>query len=139
MAKIQRIELTRVFESNGVRLPDPDPAMDVQTAVRLIAMAGRPELMACEIRGPETRGTEQVYTLHRAVGTKGAEKRSIPMMTTNASAHHRRAKALAEIKSLRQTAPAALTKSEAAVLQRLGDNKGANGLVLPSHSVPWLG
>jgi PRTRC genetic system protein C len=131
---IQRIELTRVFESNGVRLPDPDPSMDVQAAVRLIATAGRPELMSCEIRGPETRGTEQVYTLHRAVGTKGAASKP-----ATAPARTKLAKAIAQIESLRSSSHQKLSPGDSRALGVLGANKGANGLVLPSHSVPWLG
>lgn len=131
---VQRIELTRVFESNGVRLPDPDPAMGIESAVRLIAMAGRPELMSCEIRGPETRGIEQVYTLHRAVGTKGATSKP-----ETAPTRGKLAKALASIEALRQSSLQTLSSGDAEALNLLSANKGANGLVLPSHSVPWLG
>lgn len=130
---VQRIELTRVFVCNGVRLPDPDPAMDVEKAVRLIAMGGRPELMSCEIRGPETVGTEQYYHLHRAVGTKGARARP------EATARGKSAKVLQRIDALRKATQQRLARADAEVLEVLSANKGANGLVLPSHSVPWLG
>lgn len=62
--------LTRVFEVNGVRFPDLDPSLTPIEVRDLIAAAGRPELSSAEVRGPELRANELVFTLHRAVGTK---------------------------------------------------------------------
>lgn len=135
MNTIQRTNLTRVFESNGVLLPDPDPALAVEAAVRLIAMAGRPELANCEIRGPETRGNDLVYTLHRAVGTKGAQRGSDAARPLPPKVR----KVIEQLQMLAPTAHAALARPAASALGLLASNKGANGLALPSRSVPWLG
>lgn len=67
---LKQEQLARVFEVNGVRFPDLDPSLTPMEVRDLIAAAGRPELSSAEVRGPEIRGNELVFTLHRAVGTK---------------------------------------------------------------------
>lgn len=134
MSSVQRTNLTRVFEANGVQLPDPDPALPVDAAVRLIAMAGRPELANCEIRGPEPRGDEVVYTLHRAVGTKGAQSPSRKPGRRAALAQ-----VLAKIEGLRKASQSTLDTKPAIAVRALAQNDGESRLQLQSGSIPWLG
>ena len=113
--------LVRMFTANGVELPDPDPAISPQAAVRLIALAGRPDLATAEIRGPQQEGEKLVYTLHRAVGTKGqrAAKRLAGFIV--AADNHR------------------VDTDLVPALESLRLNKGHDCLALPSASLPWLG
>ena len=70
---MQKTNLTRVFQYSGIKLPDPDSSMNPIEVRDFFAMAGRPELSSAEVRGPEIVGEELIYTLHRAVGTKGMD------------------------------------------------------------------
>lgn len=132
---IQRTNLIRVFDVRGVRLADPDPGLTVQKAVQLIAMAGRPELLNAEIRGPETEGGELVYTLHRAVGVKGMAKRSQPQ----ADEASLRLLASLEVLIAQSRAEVECEKAVSAALTVVSANRGESRLPMPSGSVPWLG
>jgi len=62
--------LSRVFEFNGVRLPDPDPKLTVEE-VRSLYSHQYPDIATAAITGPETVGDKLVYRFTRAIGTKG--------------------------------------------------------------------
>jgi PRTRC genetic system protein C len=62
--------LSRVFEFNGVRLPDPDPKLTVEE-VRSLYSHQYPDIATATITGPETVGDKLVYRFSRAIGTKG--------------------------------------------------------------------
>ena len=74
---MEKTTLTRVFQYSGIKLPDPDNTMSPIGVRDFFAMAGRPELSSAEVRGPEVVGNELVYTLHRAVGTKGSDAETL--------------------------------------------------------------
>lgn len=61
---------SRVFEYNGLKMPDPAPALPVER-VRSILAVTYPEIATAAFTGPQMRGGEVVYTIERAVGTKG--------------------------------------------------------------------
>ena len=62
--------LSRVFEFNGVRLPDPDPKLTVEE-VRSLYSHQYPDIATAAVTGPETVGDKLVYRFTRAIGTKG--------------------------------------------------------------------
>ncbi len=62
--------LPREFVYNGVKLPDPNPQMNVEQ-VRDTYAPAYPELNTAAIEGPETAGDKIVYRFVRAVGAKG--------------------------------------------------------------------
>ena len=62
--------MTRVFQFNGIRLPDPNPAMSVDEVKALYA-AQYPELATAAVNGPEAAGDKMRYTFERAIGSKG--------------------------------------------------------------------
>lgn len=63
-------KMTRVFQFNGIRLPDPNPAMTVDEVKALYA-AQYPELATAAVNGPEAAGDKMRYTFERAIGSKG--------------------------------------------------------------------
>ncbi len=63
-------KMTRVFQFNGIRLPDPNPAMSVDEVKSLYA-AQYPELATAAVNGPEAAGDKMRYTFERAIGSKG--------------------------------------------------------------------
>jgi PRTRC genetic system protein C len=62
--------MKRTFEFQGIRLPDPNPAMSVEQ-VRGIFATQYPEIATASLTGPETVGDKCVYRFERAIGTKG--------------------------------------------------------------------
>ncbi|VWD45457.1 hypothetical protein BLA50215_05707 [Burkholderia lata] len=62
--------LAREFSYNGAKLADPAPAFTLQQ-VRDFYSQTYPELTNAEIEGPVIKGSRNVYTFRRAVGTKG--------------------------------------------------------------------
>ena len=62
--------MRRCFEFQGIRLPDPNPAMTVEQ-VRGIFATQYPEIATAALTGPETVGDKCVYRFERAIGTKG--------------------------------------------------------------------
>ena len=62
--------MKRVFEFQGIRLPDPNVAMTVEQ-VRGIFATQYPEIATASLTGPETVGDKCVYRFERATGTKG--------------------------------------------------------------------
>jgi len=63
-------KMTRVFQFNGIRLPDPNPTMSVDEVKALYA-AQYPELATAGVNGPEAAGDKMRYTFERAIGSKG--------------------------------------------------------------------
>jgi PRTRC genetic system protein C len=68
-------QLTREFSYNGMKLPDPNPALSVEQAVRSMA-AAYPEFTTAKIEPPTTvTGTNgeriEVYRIKPVVGEKG--------------------------------------------------------------------
>jgi PRTRC genetic system protein C len=62
--------MTRIFQFQGIRLPDPNPAMSVDEVKALYA-AQYPELATAVVNGPEAAGDKMRYTFERAIGSKG--------------------------------------------------------------------
>lgn len=63
------IQLTRVFEYNGTRIPDPNPALNAEKAVELIAQT-RPELTNPKIDSPVIDGELRIYRIRVAIGDR---------------------------------------------------------------------
>lgn len=64
-------KLTRVFRYNGLSLPDLNPAATPEKIRELYARQSYPELQSAEIEGPKTEGENLVFTMVRAVRSKG--------------------------------------------------------------------
>lgn len=126
---MDRTNLTRVFLYSGVRLPDPDPALNPIAVRDLFAAAGRPELSNAEVRGPEVVGDQLQYTLHRAVGTKGLKKAK--------AKDDALAKFDAALESVYRTRKQRISE-KAQRLLALISRDGAKPLAVPSQSVPWV-
>jgi PRTRC genetic system protein C len=62
--------MKRIFEFQGIRLPDPNSAMTVEQ-VRGVFATQYPEIATAALTGPETVGDKCVYRFERAIGTKG--------------------------------------------------------------------
>ena len=63
-------KMIRVFQFNGIRLPDPNPEMSVDN-VKALYSAQYPELTTAVVNGPEAVGDKLRYTFDRAIGSKG--------------------------------------------------------------------
>jgi len=72
--QIQKME--RVFKyvegrsTSGLTLPDPNPALDVES-VRALFCTSFPEITTAALTGPEALGDKLVYTFTKSIGTKG--------------------------------------------------------------------
>jgi len=62
--------MRREFSFNGVKLPDPNPAMTVEDVRGVLAMQ-YPEIATAVVTGPEPVGDTMKYTFERAIGSKG--------------------------------------------------------------------
>ncbi len=62
--------LTRFFEVNGQKLPDPNPQLTVEE-VRTFYTHEFPEIATASITGPEVIGAKLLYRFSRAIGSKG--------------------------------------------------------------------
>jgi len=62
--------LSRCFEFNGVKLPDPNPMLSAEE-VRAVYAHQYPDIATAAIAGPETVADKLVYRFTRAIGTKG--------------------------------------------------------------------
>lgn len=129
--------LERAFEYAGVLLPDPDRTMSPTHVRDFLAATGRPELTSAEIRGPEQRGTQLVYTLHRVTGTKGrGPDREVPTQHPRAISVRRAIDKL-EARVKAQTEQVSLSLSPP--LCALAKNSGEHRNFLPTEVVPWVG
>ena len=63
--------LSRTFEFNGVRLPDPDPKLSVED-VRTLYAHQYPDIATAAITGPEAVGDKLRYRFTRAIEILGA-------------------------------------------------------------------
>lgn len=63
-------KMARLFQFNGIRLPDPNPSMSVEEVKALYA-AQYPELATAVVNGPEAVGDKMRYSFERAIGSKG--------------------------------------------------------------------
>jgi PRTRC genetic system protein C len=62
--------LSRIFEFNGVRLPDPNPKLSPDEVRNLYAHQF-PDIATASITGPEAVGAKLRYQFTRAIGSKG--------------------------------------------------------------------
>ena len=62
--------LSRCFEFNGVKLPDPNPKLSVED-VRALYAHQYPDIATATITGPEAVGDKLRYLFSRAIGSKG--------------------------------------------------------------------
>ena len=62
--------LTRIFEFNGVRLPDISPTLSVEE-IRTAYAQQFPDIATASITGPEAVGDKLRYQFTRAIGSKG--------------------------------------------------------------------
>ena len=63
--------LSRIFEFNGVRLPDPAPNLSVED-VRAVYAHQYPDIATAAITGPEAVGDKLRYLFSRSVEIQGA-------------------------------------------------------------------
>jgi PRTRC genetic system protein C len=62
--------VTREFNFNGVKIPDPDKTLSLEE-VRSVLATMYPDIATASITGPEAVGDKLRYNFVRAVGTKG--------------------------------------------------------------------
>ncbi len=62
--------LSRIFEFNGQKLPDPDHKLSVEDVRNLYAHQ-YPDIATAAITGPEAVGDKLLYRFSRAIGSKG--------------------------------------------------------------------
>lgn len=60
----------RVFNFNGMELPDPDPEMSPEDVKAMYAPM-YPEITNATISGPEIVGGKRIFKFTREIGTKG--------------------------------------------------------------------
>jgi PRTRC genetic system protein C len=60
----------RIFEYSGIRIPDPAPALAIAKVKDILALT-YPEIATAEITGPAPKNGTLVFTIERAVGSKG--------------------------------------------------------------------
>jgi PRTRC genetic system protein C len=63
-------DVPRVFRLNGVQVPDLAPTLAPEEVVKLLATQ-YPDAATATLTGPTIEDGKQVYTLNRAVGSKG--------------------------------------------------------------------
>ena len=62
--------LTRVFQWNGLEMPDPNPRLSAEEALKVLGTV-HPELNNASLDGPSFQADRQVYTCSTRLGTKG--------------------------------------------------------------------
>jgi len=67
---LSETRMSRDFSYNGVKLPDPNPAMTPEE-VRQFYATQYPDITTASITGPETEGDKLRYSFTRAIGSKG--------------------------------------------------------------------
>ena len=67
---MQTSVVTREFNFNGVKIPDPDKALSPEE-VRSVLATMYPDIATASITGPEAVGNKLRYNFVRAVGAKG--------------------------------------------------------------------
>jgi PRTRC genetic system protein C len=67
---MQASVVTREFNFNGVKIPDPDKALSPEE-VRSVLATMYPDIATASITGPEAVGDKLRYNFVRAIGVKG--------------------------------------------------------------------
>jgi PRTRC genetic system protein C len=67
---MQTSVVTREFNFNGVKIPDPDKALSPEE-VRSVLATMYPDIATASITGPEAVGNKLRYNFVRAIGAKG--------------------------------------------------------------------
>jgi len=67
---LSETRMSRDFSYNGVKLPDPNPAMTPEE-VRQFYATQYPDITTASITGPEADGDKLRYSFARAIGSKG--------------------------------------------------------------------
>ena len=67
---LSETRMSRDFSYNGVKLPDPNPAMTPEE-VRQFYATQYPDITTASITGPEAEGDKLRYSFARAIGAKG--------------------------------------------------------------------
>jgi PRTRC genetic system protein C len=67
---MQASVVSREFNFNGVKIPDPDKALSPEE-VRSVLATMYPDIATASITGPEAVGDKLRYTFVRAIGAKG--------------------------------------------------------------------
>ena len=67
---MQASVVTREFNFNGVKIPDPDKALSPEE-VRSVLATMYPDIATASITGPEAVDNKLRYTFVRAIGAKG--------------------------------------------------------------------
>jgi len=67
---MQASVVSREFNFNGVKIPDPDKALSPEE-VRSVLATIYPDIATASITGPEAVGNKLRYTFVRAIGAKG--------------------------------------------------------------------
>jgi len=62
--------VTREFNFNGVKIPDPDKTLSPEE-VRSVLATMYPDIATASITGPEAVGAKLRYNFVRAIGVKG--------------------------------------------------------------------
>ena len=75
----------REFTYNGMRLPDPNPAMTVEQVQDLYA-ATYPEISTASVTGPEAVGSKLRYCLHESNRQQGLRSRPCARSTSSCRA-----------------------------------------------------
>ena len=70
MSQLKAEAMVREFHYNGIRIPDPAPAMSVEQ-MRELLTPSFPEIATATLEGPEDTGTALRYSFSRAIGSKG--------------------------------------------------------------------
>jgi len=89
------LEIRRAFRYNGILLPDV-PGLEPRE-VRDLYSAQYPELVSAEVEPGEVRDGVQEFNFRKAVGTKGAGRKSARTQTEGGEADPRLAVLLAKI------------------------------------------
>lgn len=77
---MKEVTISRVFNYNGIKLDDPNPAMQPD-AVREFYVPQYMELTTAVVEGPVTKDNVATYTFRRAAGAKGRGQMPSPMRT----------------------------------------------------------
>ena len=67
---MKEVHIERVFNYNGIKLADPNPALQPE-AVREFYVPQYMELTTAVVEGPVTKDNVATYTFRRAAGAKG--------------------------------------------------------------------
>jgi PRTRC genetic system protein C len=75
---MQEVHIERVFNYNGIKLADPNPALQAD-AVREFYVPQYMELTTAVVEGPVTKDNVATYTFRRAAGAKGRQAQALTL------------------------------------------------------------